>query len=102
MLTQVLVFFQVNYATGKPGPKVKLHHYTNQMPSSHTYTGKQIKVAGVIDICIEYHGQNINASVMIVKGHKVNLFGRDLLKNIYLNWNEICHVKKTIFLSFKP
>ena len=59
-----------------------------------TYTGEQIKVSGVIDICVEYGEKKVDASIMIVKGQEANLLGKDLFKNIRLNLNVICRVEK--------
>ena len=34
--------------------------------------GEQINGLGMIDVCVDYQGQKITSSVLIIKGHEAN------------------------------
>lgn len=59
-----------------------------------TYTGDIIPVVGSCEVEVPYGNNNpINLETIIIKGNGPNLLGRDWLKEIKLNWSEICCVR---------
>lgn len=54
-----------------------------------TYTGERIKPRGIMDVRVEYGDQCSTLPLLIVQGDGPALFGRDWLKHIQLNWQEI-------------
>jgi len=60
-----------------------------------TYSGQLIKAIGKAKIVVKYSGQSQVLNVYVVDGDKPNLFGREWLNKIRLNWNEIFHVDQS-------
>ena len=54
-----------------------------------TYTGESLKVVGCMEADITYGDQESHVSLLVVEGQGPNLLGRDLLRQIQLNWHEI-------------
>jgi len=54
-----------------------------------TYTGESLKVVGCMEADITYGDQKSHVSLLVVEGQGPNLLGRDLLRQIQLNWHEI-------------
>ena len=59
-----------------------------------TYTGEIMKPNGCANIQLEYNGQKTKETVIIVDGNYSNLLGRDILRKIRLNWNELLKVNQ--------
>ena len=59
----------------------------------HTYTGDRVKVLGKVTAAVEYQGQHLDLSAIVVEGNRPNLLGRDWLKCIHLNWKEIFQIQ---------
>ena len=57
-----------------------------------TYTKTEIRTLGKASMRIHYQDQEVMNPVVVVPGNSANLFGRDLLLKIRLNWNDICVV----------
>ena len=54
-----------------------------------SYSGHEIPVVGCIKVKVEYDGQKANVSLVVVKGVKESLLGRDWLKVITLDWKRL-------------
>ena len=52
-----------------------------------TYSGQTITPAGIINVCVNYEGQEHNLDLFVVKNDSPSLFGRAWLKYIKLDWN---------------
>ena len=52
-----------------------------------TYTGDEVQVIGSVDIEVDYESQT--STLLVVKGNGPNLFGRNWMKTIRLNWKQI-------------
>lgn len=57
-----------------------------------SYTGNRIPVLGKIQVPVKYEGNEWTLPLLIVKGEKTALQGRNWLKEIKLNWTEIFSV----------
>ena len=57
-----------------------------------TYTGEQIPVAGSVSISVKYGDQQAKLPALVIQGDGPNLFGRDWLRVIRVNWNQIFKV----------
>ena len=60
-----------------------------------TYSGEEIVVQGTLQVDIVCNEQHANASLLVVEGNGPNLFGRDLLHKIKLNWEAINSIKSS-------
>ena len=60
-----------------------------------TYTGEKLPVLGVIDVVAEYKQQSERLSLHVVEGTGPNLFGRDWLSKIKIDWHELNHLSDT-------
>ena len=54
-----------------------------------TYTGEALEIIGQALVEVTYQDQITKLSLQILKGNGPNLFGRNWLKNIKLNWGSI-------------
>ena len=54
-----------------------------------TYSGQTITPAGIINVSVNYEGQEHNLDLFVVKNDSPSLFGRAWLKHIKLDWNSI-------------
>ena len=54
-----------------------------------TYSGQTISPAGIINVSVNYEGQEHNLDLFVVKNDSPSLFGRAWLKYIKLDWNSI-------------
>ena len=54
-----------------------------------TYSGQTITPAGIINVNVNYEGQEHNLDLFVVKNDSPSLFGRTRLKHIKLDWNTI-------------
>lgn len=55
-----------------------------------TYTGEPLKLKGEMSVLVEYQEQQYNLTLTVVEGEGPNLFGRDWLNCIRLDWQQIC------------
>lgn len=55
----------------------------------HTYTGEEIRVLGTIKVPVEYNNQKTTLPAIVVAGKSANLLGRNWLKEIKLNWQQV-------------
>ena len=60
-----------------------------------TYTGEQIGVTGQLNLRVAYEGQKQNLVLIVVEGNGPSLFGRNWMKYIRPNWNQIATVHST-------
>ena len=58
-----------------------------------SYTGQSITVLGKFEPSIKYNGQTVVMPILIVKGDRPNLLGRDILGTITLDWANLFHVQ---------
>ena len=54
--------------------------------SLHTYMGEELPVLGVTTVAISYESQTTFLPLVVVKGDRASLFGRNWLEHIKLNW----------------
>nr|XP_023990507.1 uncharacterized protein K02A2.6-like [Salvelinus alpinus] len=59
-----------------------------------SYTGDTIPVLGQIQVPVRYEGKEWTLPLVIVKGEKSALLGRNWLQKIKLNWGEIFSLRK--------
>jgi len=60
-----------------------------------SYSGDKLKLLGKITVTVIYGKQKCNLPLVIAKGNKPALFGRNWLEKIKLNWGEIFSVDKS-------
>ena len=58
-----------------------------------TYTGEGIPVAGVVSVPVKYGDQEAKLPALVIGGDGPDLFGRDWLKVIRINWSQIFKVE---------
>ncbi|CAJ1066281.1 uncharacterized protein K02A2.6-like [Xyrichtys novacula] len=58
-----------------------------------TFSGERIPVLGKVDVNVEYEQQAAKVPLVIVRGDRPALLGRNWLKKFKLNWKEIFQVK---------
>ena len=58
-----------------------------------SYTCQAITVLGKFEPSIKYNGQTVVMPILIVKGDRPNLLGRDILGTITLDWANLFHVQ---------
>ena len=54
-----------------------------------TYTGEKLKVVGEITVSVSYRQQLQQLSLLVVRGQGPTLLGRDWLKYLKLDWNQL-------------
>ncbi|KAI2647716.1 hypothetical protein H4Q32_024734 [Labeo rohita] len=59
-----------------------------------TYSGERIPLLGSIDVPVQYERQNVTLPLVIVKGERPALLGRNWLEKIHLDWPNIFNVEK--------
>ena len=58
-----------------------------------TYTGEALDLLGILEVQVQYQSQKAKLPLLVVKGSTgPNLFGRDWLQVIQLNWTQINHM----------
>ena len=57
------------------------------------YTGERIPVAGVVSVPVKYGDQEAKLPALVIGGDGPNLFGRDWLKVIRINWSQTFKVE---------
>ena len=69
-------------------------------------TGHKLDIAGIMDVMFEYEKQKCQLELYICKTRSKPLFGRNWLREIQLNWNQIrevnCHKVNTVKANRKP
>ena len=60
------------------------------------YTGEQMRVQGEMDVVVQYENQQQPLVLLVVSGDGPNLFGKNWLHYIQLNWRQlgVARVKK--------
>ena len=56
------------------------------------YSGERIPVLGSLEVEVEYESQMATLPLLVVKGNRPCLLGRNWMAVIRLNWNRICKV----------
>ncbi len=59
-----------------------------------TYSGERIPLLGSIDVPVQYEKQNVTLPLVIVKGERPALLGRNWLEKFQLDWPNIFTVEK--------
>ena len=72
--------------------KVGLKALENVKVKLQTYTGEKIPVVGSVWIPVKYKGQQRDLQAVVIKGDRPNLLGRNWLKELKMDWEEICHL----------
>ncbi|XP_048247554.1 uncharacterized protein K02A2.6-like [Haliotis rufescens] len=72
---------------GKDPPKLGPPHTLLR-----TYLGEKIPLLGSCSVKVNYGKQSAELPVIVVKGRRVNLFGRDWLRHVRLDWGTILRV----------
>ncbi|XP_014876941.1 uncharacterized protein K02A2.6-like [Poecilia latipinna] len=67
-------------------PNLKLKHTSVKLK---TYMGERITPLGKLKVKVEYEKKKCNLELYVLQNGGAPLFGRDWLKHIQLNWNEI-------------
>ena len=65
----------------------------------HTYSREQLTVLGELQITVHYNKQTVILPLIVVQGSGPNLFGRNWLEQIKLNWPQLCTVKHSSALQ---
>ena len=52
----------------------------------HMYSGEQLTVLGELQVTVYHNEQTVTLSLIVVQGSGPNLFGRNWLEQIKLNW----------------
>ena len=61
-----------------------------------TYSGEIITPMGGIEVNIEHSGKSIEQWLLVIKGNRPNLLGRDLLSRIQLDWGKVFSTCKNV------
>ncbi|KAJ8356836.1 hypothetical protein SKAU_G00196300 [Synaphobranchus kaupii] len=59
-----------------------------------TYSGQTIPLLGYVQVAVQYEEQKANLPLVVVKGDRPALLGRNWLEKIKLNWQSIFSVEK--------
>lgn len=54
-----------------------------------TYSGQSLTVLGTVNVSVQYETQQVEHSILVVDGSGPNLFGRDLLAVLKVNWKAL-------------
>ena len=65
----------------------------------HTYSGEQLCVLGELQVTVQYNEQTASLPLIVLQGSGPNLFGRNWLEQIKLNWQQLCTVKSASALQ---
>ena len=65
----------------------------------HTYSGEQLIVLGKLQVTMHYNEQMVSLPLIVLKDSGPNLFGRNWLEQIRLNWPQLCTVKSSSALQ---
>ena len=65
----------------------------------HTYSGEQLSVLGELQVTVHYNEQKVSLPLIVLQGSGPNLFGRNWLEQIKLNWPQLCTVKSSSALQ---
>ena len=69
-------------------------HLTRTRPL-RSYSGDKLDLLGELQVSVKYGAQTITLPLVVVKGSKVPLLGRNWLEHIKLNWSEVFTVQET-------
>ena len=58
------------------------------------YSKAPVAVLGVIDVPVVYESQSATLPLVVTKGDQPNLFGRNWLSKLKLDWNELVQQTK--------
>ena len=78
----------VNYKTFIK-PFCNANKMTSTSSKIRTYTGEVVSPMGEVELEFIYDNQKAVTSVIIMEGNYSNLLGRDILRKIKLNWEEL-------------
>ena len=70
-------------------PKDKAPQMESTQIKLRTYTGEELEVLGTINVDVTFKEQLQNLRLVIVAGEGPSLMGRDWLRKIQLDWNEL-------------
>lgn len=60
------------------------------------YSGDKVDVVGVTEVTAVYEGQQVNVSLVVVKGNGPSLFGRNWLEKFKVNWHQVKVVRESL------
>ena len=78
----------------------KYRKYLKKFPLQETdvkitsYTGHPVNVIGYIEVPVTYEETRKNLQLIVTKGNKASLLGRDWMKHLTLNWKRIFEVNQ--------
>jgi hypothetical protein len=87
--------------TGASRSTVDEHVYRNKLSNYAledanvtltSYTGTNVPLLGCISVPVQYNGNKHCLDLVVVKGRRPSLLGRDWLSKIKLNWSSICKI----------
>ena len=52
----------------------------------HIYSGEQLKILGELQVMVHHNDQTVPLLLIVLRGSGSNLFGRNWLEQIKLNW----------------
>ena len=59
-----------------------------------TFSGKQIQPIGCADVNVRYKSQSSTLPILVLEGEGLDLFGRNWLKYIRIDWKSMHQVKQ--------
>ena len=65
----------------------------------NNYSGEQLTVLGELQVTVYHNEQTVTLPLIVVQGSGPNLFGRNWLEQIKLNWQQLCTVKHSSALQ---
>ena len=65
----------------------------------HTYSGEQLEVLGQLQVTVHHNDQTVSLPLIVLRGSGPNLFGRNWLEQIKLNWPQLCTVSSSSALQ---
>ena len=77
-------------------PRITLQQSSTKL---HSYSGEAISVLGQLQVDVSYDNQCVKLPLLVVSGKGPNLFGRDWMLQIQLNWKQIYTVSSDTTLE---
>ena len=78
--------------------KILTKRHLTRIRPLRSYSGDKLDLLGELQVSVKYGAQTITLPlvvVVVVKGSKVPLLGRNWLEHIKLNWSEVFTVQET-------
>ena len=59
-----------------------------------TFSGEQLQAIGSADVKVQYKSQSVTLPILVLKGEGPDLFGRNWLKHIWIDWQSMHQVEE--------